>query len=208
VAGRAQDGFVGFGLGGDVTRQLRLTSVGGERVEYLVVVPEYVRLTVQLPDRRGSDVAPRQQSAVFRWGADSETDAESLLLPTHGGMYLVHTSTWAPGVVDIPDLSAVRSISIRFEPGEFRIASTRPLSLGPGTGRAAIELKVSGEPTGLVIYVPHGAAPFSVRAGGRTLVSMAGGRPGSNCSGVAVQQPSREQVWFNFYPRAGRVDCR
>lgn len=208
VAGRAREGFVGFGLGGEPTRQLRLTSVGGENVEYLVVVPERVRLTVQLPDRTGSDVAPRQQSAVFRWGASTNTDTGSLMLPTHGSMYMVHSSTWAPAFVDIPDLAAVRSISVRFEPGDFRIASSRPLSLAQGSSRAGITLRVSGDPTALVIHVPTSAAPFTVRAAGRTIVSSAGGRPGSDCSGVAVQQPTRAQIWFNFYPQRGRIDCR
>ena len=208
VAGRARDGFVGFGLGGDIQQQLRLTSVGGEQVEYLVVVPDYVRLTVRLPDRTGSDVSPRQTSATFRWGATTETAAESLIPPTHGGMYMAHTSAWAPSSIDIPDLAAVRSISVRFEPGDFRIAASRPLSIAPGTRRPNFELRVAGDPTALVIHVPLGTAPFTVRAAGRTIVSTTGGRPGSNCSGVAVQQPTPEQVWFNFYPQAGRIDCR
>jgi len=211
VAGRSRDGFVGFGLGGEIRRELRLTSVGGENVEYLVVVPEDVRLSVQLPDRQGSDVAPRQASAVFQWGAGlpvAKGDDVAALAPMHGGLYRVHNSTWAPAVVDIPDLTAVRSVSIRFEPGDFRISSSRPLSVDPGTGRAHIALRVSGEPTALVIHVPVGAGSFSVRAAGRTLVSTMGGRPTSDCSAVAVQQPSREQVWFNFYPQRGRIECR
>ena len=208
VAGSARDGFVGFGLGGDLTQQLRLTSVGGDHVEYLLVVPDYVRLTVQLPDRGGSDVSPRQPSAVFRWGAAAVTGAESLLLPTHSGMYMVHSSTWAPALVDIPDLAAVRSISVRFETGEFRISSSRPLSLGSTARSPSFELRVSGDPTALVIHVPLGTAPFAVRAAGRTIVSTVGGRPGSTCGGVAVQQPTRDQLWFNFYPQGGRVDCR
>jgi hypothetical protein len=207
VAGRARDGFVGFGLGGDLTQQLRLTSVGGENVEYLVVVPEYVRLTVQLPDRTGSDVSPRQPSAVFRWGAATPAGAEGLL-PTHGGMFVAHSSSWAPSLVDIPELDAVRSISVRFEPGEFRIASSRPLSLGSAARSTSFELRVAGEPTGLVIHVPPGAAPFAVRAAGRTILSTTAGRPGSSCANVAVQQPTREQLWFNFYPQRGRLECR
>jgi hypothetical protein len=207
VAGRARDGFVGFGMGGEVSRQLRLTAVGGGNVEYLIVVPDRVRVSVQLPDRQGTDVAPRQQSAVFRWGASTDSGTESVMLPTHNGMYQVHVSDWAPAFVDIPDLAAVRSISVRFGPGDFRIASSRPLALGGGSSRAGITLSVSGEPTALVLNVPTGTA-FSVRAGGRTLVSSSGGRPVSNCSGVAVQQPTREQVWFNFHPQGGRIDCR
>ena len=208
VAGRSREGFVGFGMGGEVTRQLRLTSVGGENVEYLVVVPERVRLTVRLPGRAGTDVAPRQESAVFRWGAGTDSGTESLMLPTHSGMYQVHVSSWAPAFVDIPDLTAVRSVSVRFGPGDFRIASSQPLALGSGSSRAGITLRVAGEPTQLVVHVPIGTAAFSLRAGGRTLVTSSGGRPVSNCSGVAVQQPTREQVWFNFYPQGGRIDCR
>jgi hypothetical protein len=210
VAGRSPDGFVGFGLGGDIRQHLRLTSVGGAHVEYLVVVPEHVRLTVQLPDRAGTDVAPRQESAVFRWGlvTGKDENGAALLLPTHGGMYRVHTSTLAPAFVDIPDLASVRSISVRFGPGDFRIASSRPLSFDPGSGRAGIVLRVAGDPTAIVINVPTGTPSFTVRAADRTLVSIAGGRPGSNCAAVAVQQPTREQMWFNFYPQRGRIECR
>lgn len=207
VAGRAREGFVGFGLGGELTQQLRLSAVGGIEVEYLIVVPEDVRLTVQLPDRRGSDLGPRQRSAVFHWGPEDRI-SESVLLPTHFGLYVVHSSTWAPASLDLPDLAAIRSVSVRFEGGTFRIAASRPLTLQPGAPQAGIELRISGEPVDIVVHVPVGTAPFSVRAAGQRLVSVAGGRPTTSCTGVAVQQPTSHQVWFNFYPQAGRVSCR
>jgi hypothetical protein len=212
VAARSRDGFPGFGLGGSHTRQLRLTAVGSENVQYLVVVPEHVSVRVQLPHGGSMSLAPRSPSGTYSWGAAAESRGvhgsdESPLQRTMGGLYVAHAATWAPAVVDIPDLASVRSLSVRFEGGEFRVAASRPLAVTGGS-RTALQVDVSGEPLDLVLYVPRGRAAFAVRSGATTLAESVGGVPRALCSSVIIQSPTEHQSWLTFHPQAGRLDCR
>lgn len=68
VTGRAPRGIPGFGLSDRVVDELRMTVVGGERVDYIVVVPEAVRVEVRLPDRHVAEVlGAHQDAATYRW---------------------------------------------------------------------------------------------------------------------------------------------
>jgi hypothetical protein len=209
VAARSRDGFPGFGLGGNFTRQLRLTAVGSESVQYLVVVPEHVSVRVHLPQGGTMSLAPRAASGTYRWGADDNTrTAVPLPLPTTaGGLYVAHAATWAPAVVDIPDLSAVRQLSLRFEGGEFRVAASRPLSVAPGSP-ASFQLDVSGEPLDLMIQIPRGRASFTLRSGDVVIAEIRGGIPRALCGNVIIQDPTEHQTWLTFHPQAGRLSCR
>jgi hypothetical protein len=104
-------------------------------------------------------------------------------------------------------MRAVRSLSVRFQEGDFRVAASRPLLLDPGGSPVALRMLLSGEPLDLVITVPR-TATFELRADGRRLVQSSGGRPTTSCTGVAVHEPASGQVWFSFHPQAGRPVCR
>jgi hypothetical protein len=223
VAARSRDGFAAFALGGNTTRELRLTAVGSEAVNYLVVVPERVYIRVLLPEGRSMTLGPTQAVGTWEWGTlpprSAPAGAPGGAPPTPsspvpsagdaelGGMYTVHRDTWAPQVIDVPNLDAVRTISLRFEGGEFRVAASRPLAVQPGS-RSHMELRLDGEPVDVVIYVPRGRADFALRSGGQTLARMAADQPTALCGNVVVHAPSTEQTRLTFYPQAGRLDCR
>lgn len=216
VAARSADGFPGFGLGGNITRELRLTAVGAERVSYLVVVPENVRVTVRLPAGGEASLASRAPSGQYRWpgthtaqgDGPPETAAEPLLPTLPGGLFLLHSSRWAPGTVDVPDLLSVRSLTVRFEGADFRVAASRPLTLAPGSGDR-FELRLSGEPIDVVMYIPRGTAGFVLRSGGMRLLDSVGGRVRALCGGAVIQKPTPAQDWVTFYPASGRLSgCR
>lgn len=212
VAARSTDGFPGFGLGGNLTRELRLTAVGADQVRFLVVVPEHVRVTVQLPDGASASVPSRAPATSWSWGADDADPGASLLpglplMPTlANGMYLVHATTWAPSTVDVPDLRTVRSLSLRFEGAEFRIAASRPLSVEPGNA-THLELRLGGDPVDIIVYVPRGNGAFQLRSGRTRLAELMSGRARALCGNVVVQRPSVHQDWLTFHPQDGRLDC-
>ena len=212
VAARSNDGFPGFGIGGDITRELRLTAVGADRVQFLVVVPEHVRVTVRVPGGGETTLASRAQSGRYTWqppGAELAGPAPNApMLPTlPGGLYLVHMTRFAPTVVDVPDLTAVRSIAVRFEGVEFRVAASRPLALSPGSGER-LELRVGGEPLDLVFFVPRATASFQLRSGPVRLIETVAGQPRALCGGAVIQKPTPSQDWLTLYPEQGRVICR
>ena len=223
VASRSSDGFAGAGLGGALTRQLRLTAVGNGDVQYLVVVPEHVNVRIQLPDGESATVASSVPSASFSWGRASahglmhgDWDAHAaapsgdliVIRPTTaGGLYVVHDVPRAPTDVNLSDLAAVRSLSLRFEGSAFRIAASRPLNVEPGSP-SRMELHIAGEPTDIVLYIPREAGAFTLTVAGRRIAETVAGRPRALCGNVIVQEPTSHQVWLTFRPQSGRLDCR
>ncbi|MEX1181926.1 MAG: hypothetical protein WEF86_01735 [Gemmatimonadota bacterium] len=214
VAARSELGFPGFGLGGNFTRELRLTAVGAGRVQYLVVVPERVSVSVRLPGGGAASLPTRAAHASYDWGSRdafvvaADATAGLPLLPTlPGGMFLIHSGTWAPATVNVPDLTSIRTLSVRFEGSEFRIAASRPLSLVVGT-EAGFELRISGEPVDLALYVPRGNATFELRSGADRLARLRAGRVEPLCGNVTVQKPTPSQDWLTFHPQDGRLACR
>lgn len=224
VTSRSRDGLTGAGLGGRLTPELRLTAAGAGDVMYIVVVPEHVTVSVQLPERGRATVSPSAAVSTYRWNAAAQVAApradaapvpaaDALIAAaaapaeTLDGLFLVHASTWAPGVVDVPDLSAVRSLSVRLEGGDFRVAASRPLSVNPGSS-AELELRVSGQPLDLVLYVPREGPPFSLRSGSLSLAEATSGRARALCDNVVVQSPGPQQSWLTFRPQGGRLACR
>jgi hypothetical protein len=215
VAARASDGFAGSGLGGELTRELRLTAVGAAAVQYLVVVPERVSVRVTMPDGTVVTMASGTPAASYRWGepaagtgAGTGAVTEPELQRTTGsGLYVVHSTPWAPATIDLPDIQAVRSISLRFGDGDFRVAASRPMSVQPGS-RERMEVRVNGEPLDLVIHLPLTGSGVTVRAAGTRIAESSGGRPRALCDGVVVQAPTQHQLWLTFHPRSGRLECR
>lgn len=214
VAARSSHGFAGFGLGGDYTRRLRLTAIGSDAVQYLVVVPEHVWVSVVLPHGGSADVTDRDGIATYRWGMDdvvSESPAfdDTPIVPsTSGGLYVVHSGRRrVPGLVDIPDLASIRSISVRVEGDDFQVAASRPLALTPGDEGHMI-IRVDGPPLDLVFFVPRNGSGFRLRSGSQRLIDVTGGRPVSYCGSTVLQQPTPNQDWLTLFPADGSVRCR
>lgn len=227
VAARSRDGFAGFGLGGDYTRQLSLTAVGSDAVHYLVVVPEHVAVSVQLPRGGAAQVPTRDGVAIYRWGNPdrrtnddarhddrrgdtryTDPDPVPLAPTTAGGLFVVHSSRGrAPAIVDVPDLASIRSISVRVQGSDFRVAASRPLSLQPGNDGHLI-VRVDGEPLDLVLFVPRATTGFEVRSGSIRLAEVTGGRPRSYCASTVIQQPTPAQDWLTLFPSRGGEPCR
>lgn len=65
VSGRALDGFATAAL---ATRRLTLTSLGADRVDFIVVVPEHVRVSVRFAgSSRTEQFGSLSRSATFTW---------------------------------------------------------------------------------------------------------------------------------------------
>lgn len=242
VAARSRDGFAGFGLGGDFTRRLRLTAIGSDAVQYLVVVPEHVTVTVELPRGGTAHVADRDGIATYRWGDDLRNDRSResrrdrrydddfdmsarddmqsegglrnrddtpLVATTASGLYIVHSGTngRVPSLVDVPSLASVRSLAIRIEGTEFRVAATRPLSLRQGD-EGHMVIRVDGDPLDLVLYVPRGSSGLQLRSGSQRIADVTAGRPRAYCGRTVVQQPTPNQYWLTVFPSDGTMVCR
>lgn len=78
VRATSHGGLAAFGFQDRGIRRLNLSSLGGESVRYLVVVPGRVRVDVQLPDRDASvGLAALERAARFEWDGPGEGQESS-----------------------------------------------------------------------------------------------------------------------------------
>ena len=130
-----------------------------------------------------------------------------MLPTTAGGLFIVHSGHRAPAILDLSDLTSIRSISVRVQGDRFSIAASRPLALEPGSGDR-IEVRVSGEPLDLVVYTPRRTSSFLLRSGSQRLAAVRNGRTEGYCGGAVHQRPTEHQDWLTLFPRDGRLSCR
>jgi hypothetical protein len=238
VAARAEQGFAGYGLGGELTRRLDLTAVGAQNAQFIVVVPEHVSVRIFMPDGTSATVQSRETGASVRWLApalapganapgridsspigsgtphyDGFGGPEPSFVPAPAaevvppGMVVAHRTAWLPSRVDIPELASVRSLDIRFEGSDFRVAASRPLLVEPGD-RSRFELRLVGDPLDVVLYVPASADGFGIHAGGVPIVESRAGAVTALCEGVVIQRSEAGRTWLSYRPADGRLQCR
>jgi hypothetical protein len=180
--------------------QPRLRSAGP-------AAPEARRTAVQCATYRPPTAAKPRRG---RRTAQQELRAPpqpQLLRTTGSGLYVVHSSSRTPAAIDVPDLAAVRTLDLRFEGSEFRIAASRPLAMEPGDA-ARFVIRAHGEPLDLVVYVPRDTRSFLLSAAGVRIAEATGGRPRALCGNVVIQSPTDFQTWLTFRPQDGQIDCR
>lgn len=211
VAGRAPVGFAGSGLSRD--DRLTLTAVGEGPVDFMVVVPERVWVHVLLPDRsRSESVGGHTRVRTFEWARPTAAAAPvSTLIPEPAGdlgpgLFTTYSADLAPATVALPDLSAIRSVTVRTGGVRFRIGTSRPLALEPGDPRS-LEIRPAGEPLDLVIEIPAGTAEFALLARGARALTIHGATLTPGCGPVTRQWLSGGREWVTFSPVDGRLEC-
>lgn len=98
VNGRSVGGFAAYGLTGHTRDRLQLTPVGAERVEYMVVVPEHVRVRLHLPDGI-VDVPAREPATTWQWVEVAPADRREPGLYDTGPGLSPAARPYAPGRV-------------------------------------------------------------------------------------------------------------
>lgn len=214
VAGRSRDGFTGSGLAED--DHLTLTAAGSGPVDYLVAVPENVWVRLRLPgETLGENIARgragawdwqatrdvRTDAGVPRWlpGVDPETGDDVLL-------YTTFSRDFAPGEVEVPDLSNVARITVRIEGFRFKVIASRPLSVEVGDPRKLV-IQPADPPMELVLAVPPVTPAFTLKLGTATALIIDGASVATLCSPVTDQQLSDGRRWFTFNPLGESLDC-
>ena len=214
VAARTPDGIPAFALGGRDGDELRLTSVGPNHVDYVVAVPEDVRVRVLLPDRKNLESASTRPAATYSWGSTPGQPGQ----PAQGsgaavgavggdGLYLSHSSRAVPRVLALPDIAAVSQLNVKFEGSEFRISTSRPVSVTPGRADE-IEFRPGNEPITITIMLPQNARDFRLMLAGRTAIEVVGGDVRSYCQQLVDQRFPDGRRYFTYHPAGGGLVCR
>lgn len=213
VSGRSEDGMTAAGLTAD--EHLTLTGTGSTNVEYVVSVPERVRISIRLPDRtRHESLAGMHRSGTFEWQAAAAAPAEPLetWIPdpqpgdAHPSAYTVYAGDLAPSSVSLPDLTNVRTLTVRVEGNRFRVAASRPLTLAQGDPRH-LEIRPAGPPLEVIVTVPTGTRSFELTADGASALVVQDGEVIIRCASSTRQWLSDGRRWVTFTPVAGTLEC-
>lgn len=213
VSGRADGGLTAAGLSSD--EHLTLTGSGPGPVEYVIAVPERVRLNVHFPDRPGVEsMGAMDRSRSFHWGPSDQPHTAGTAAwvpePDRGlgnrAAYTVFTASLAPRTVAIPDLRNVRAVTVRVEGSTFRIGASRPLSLSRGDTEY-IEIRPAGPPMELIVMIPVGTDHFMLNTAGSPAMIVQGEQVSVLCSPNTRQWLSGGRGWVTFTPTDGTLRC-
>lgn len=214
VAGRAERGFTAAGLR-DHDR-LTLTAAGAGPVDYLVSVPEAVFVRVRLPGQVfGHAIGSWGSAHRFEWQAAErtpETPVAAFMPPpplapfASPSLYTTFAAERPPRLVALPDLSVIRTVTVRVEGQRFRVAASRPLAVDRGDPEHLV-IRPAGPPLDLEIHLPASTTTFTLRAGGDTALTIDNGTINTLCTPLTRQQLSDGRQWFTFNPMEGRLEC-
>jgi hypothetical protein len=214
VAGRSRDGFTGSGLAED--DHLTLTAAGAGPVDYLVAVPENVWVRLRLPGEDFGENIARGKAGAWDWLATQEIENDPGVPrwlpgidPETGDDVLLYTTfsrDFAPGEVEVPDLSNVARITVRIEGFRFKVIASRPLSVEMGDPRRLV-IQPADPPMELVLAVPPVTPAFTLKLGAATALVIDGASVATLCTPVTDQQLSDGRRWFTFNPLGESLDC-
>ncbi|HUH13778.1 MAG TPA: hypothetical protein VMK65_11735 [Longimicrobiales bacterium] len=231
VAARADRGIAGMALGGHRREELVLTSMGAERVLYLVTVPENTRVDIRLPGTRfGQAFWPPHDMARYTWGQESRTGRagaaaaaavpdparvapEPVVAPQEGAAgpreaaYTAFAAARAPLRVEVPAGAAVRTLVVRVEPDAgFRVETGRPMSV-TGSGQRYLRVHPRGEPMDVVLILPTGTRAFALYMGDAEVLRVADGQARALCAPVTEQRLGAGRHRFSFSSPASGMEC-
>jgi hypothetical protein len=214
VAGRVPGGIPAFALGGREYDHLRLTALGGDHADFVVVVPEDAMVRVTLPDRHSHQVGSMQRGGNYTWG-DSEKGSgvqESQPAALAGTTatrepVTAYSDVMAPRTLHVTPLNAVRTVSIRFEGESFTVGGNRYMSVQKGDP-TNIEVRTGEQAQDLIVTVPLGTSAFTLKLGGKMAMQVAGAEIRVFCDPVTEQDLGAGRRWYTFAPDMGRLICR
>jgi hypothetical protein len=210
VAARVRGGISAFALGGRSGDNLRLTALGGETAEFIVVVPEDVYLRVRLPNNKAGELASTRPGGTFTWAGTSGADgdiSEPIALPKPSGPVIAHTAPRAPRVLNVTRLNAVRTVTLRVESGRFEVGGNRYMRVVNGNSEN-VEVRTGDESEDVIITIPSATRDFSLKLGGRTALVVRGAEISTYCEPMTEQLLGAGRRWYTFAPEAGRLRCR
>ena len=217
VAGRAPNGFTSASLGGHGVRRLTLTSLGADRVDFVVVVPEDVRVRVRWPGSARSELFGTLSDAVtYAWSSTSGRPAfESLRpdaaeplesRPSTAGSTAAVPVTATPRALDIIGAYRLERLTLRIEGEDFRVSSPRSVQ----SERIADRLRLIAPDNGDVsIFVPAGE-PLTLSLDGEPAIVLDGDDVRVLCEAVLSQVLPDGRRWLTLtpVPRGGCAPAR
>ena len=208
AAGNVHGGIASFALGGHEGDRLRATALGGERVDFVIIVPEDATVRVRLPDRNTHQVTTMSSGGTYSWkGAEVEKPTTVIAMPAPPTSTVAYSNAAPPRVLNVANLNSVRRVNVRFEGSTFSVAGTQWMSVQSGN-TSHVEVRPGDDLQDVTIQVPLGTRSFELRLGGRLALTMHGGEIRPYCEPVTETELSEGRRWYTFTTNAGRLTCR
>jgi hypothetical protein len=208
AAGRVPGGIATFALGGREGDRLRVSALGGEQADFVVVVPEDASVRVRLPNRDAHQVNTLSSGGTYSWrGKQAPRNAAAASLPAPATSTVAYSNIVSPRVLNVAKLNSVRTINVRFEGPTFSVAGTQWMSVKSGNPNH-VEVQPGADIQDVTIQVPLGTRTFELRLGGRLALTLNAGEIRAFCEPVTEQQLSEGRRWYTFTTNAGPLTCR
>lgn len=209
AAGRVPGGIATFALGGREGDRLRVTGLGGDHADFVVVVPEDASVRVRLPNRDAHHVNTLSSGGTYSWQGKRahQRPGTTIAMPAPDSATVAYSNIVSPRVLNVAKLTSLRAINIRFEGPTFSVAGTQWMAVKSGNPNL-VEVQPGDDVQDVTISVPLGTRTFELRLGGRLALSMIGPEIRVYCEPVTEQQLSDNRRWFTFTPSAGKLTCR
>ncbi len=206
VAGRGERSILGYAPPRRPGDALRLTALGGDFVEFVVVVPDGVRVQILTPEHGHVISADNQPVAVYRWDVEPEPVPEDVVAEP-AGLMLTYVDETVPATVRIENLSAIRKLGVRLEGDEFGVAASEALALRRGDA-SQLDIRIDrAQPIDLLFILPLETRAFRLLVAGEEIYSVRNGRPVTRCSPVTLQTLAGGVRTADFTPLDGRLRC-
>ena len=206
VSGLALNGFASAALGGRGVRRLTLTSLGADRVDFIVVVPEDVRVRVHWPGARRSELfGTLSEAATYQWDTPAGRPSIEIIRPGSGSHPHRNDRDSAPtrslggstpGTLDIIDAYRIDRLTVRIEDAPFGIAADRRFDARRDGDRLGITAPAGGDFT---VIVPRGER-FVLSLDGNTAIEVRGYDVRVLCSSVLSQELPGGRHWLTLTP--------
>lgn len=208
VAGRGDDAVLISAPPRPPGSPLRLDAVGGTHVTWIVVVPENVRVQIQTPAQSHVTPASPEAAATYRWNGEQSSSANERSPMFRAGLVPTFFDPGEISGIRIPDISAVRRISVRIEGNEFGVAASRAVTLRRNA-QEGLEILLPEDATDadIVVHIPAGTTDLLLLAGELEILRLAGGAAGALCTPVTVQTLAGGVRVFDFTPIRGTLRC-
>lgn len=204
VTARTELGTPAFAMAGSKQDRLRLSGAGLSQ-EYVVVVPEDVRVELILPPGDGAVPAASGPAASYRWPVAPK--AGEAYVPQDGtGSMLAYEYAATPGVVALDGLNAFERVSVRVGEPVFRLSGSRPLDIS-ARGADGLAVRASEPTSRLVVELPGSIRDFVLVADGIPIVAVGGDGVRVYCSPSTRQVLSGGRQWVEITASARRLEC-
>jgi hypothetical protein len=200
VAGRAPDGFTSAALGGAGIRRLTLSALASGPVDFIVSVPEDVRVRVVWQGSNRSELfGPLAHSATFSWDRLVERPSIETFGSSAHARSSVATAAGIPRVIDIRSAHRLDRLSVHVGEPAFAFSGAQR-----DAARRAGDVMILDATTNsdLAIDVPAGQS-MTLRLDGVDAIVIDGSGVRVLCESVLSQSLRDGRQWLTLTPVPG-----